>query len=52
MVDKTSSDSLILNIFFEKGYYLRWIAFFLSAYDEMTDQIILMRAFEVTFIIN
>jgi hypothetical protein len=46
-VDKLNSDSLILDIFYSKGYFLRWFLYNLSIYDEQVDGINLKRAFEV-----
>jgi hypothetical protein len=46
-VDKLNSDSLILDIFYSKGFFLRWFLYNLSIYDEQVDGINLKRAFEV-----
>jgi hypothetical protein len=47
LVDKINSDSLIFNTLYQKGYTWRWIAFYLSMYDEKKDGIILKKTFEV-----
>jgi hypothetical protein len=52
-VDKVNSDNFILNIFYRKGYYVRWILYYLSIYDEKQDGIKLKQAFEVnTFFVT
>jgi hypothetical protein len=47
LVDKSKSDDLILDTFYQKGYILRWLLFYLSIYDEMKDGILIKKAFEV-----